>query len=145
MNGFNFVAFLFKRAMAEVSDLRLLCVGDRQVAIVKFYGTRREKGNISVLSFALCLPCLTFYVTYPSDKFSCNAFPRLLLCALSSCRHHKNCLSRAIFNYSFSRSWRRQKFKSNISGSGGYINSESIYLDFWISSHCQPLCRFSHL
>ena len=77
--AFNFAAFLLKRGKAEISDLRLLCVGERQVAIVKFYGTRREKGNISVLSFALCLPCSTFYVTYPSDKFSCNASTRLLL------------------------------------------------------------------
>ena len=83
MNGFNFVAFLSKRGKAEISDLRLLCVGERQVAIVKFYGTRREKGNISVLSFALCLPCSTFYVTYPSDKFSCNASTRLLLYVFS--------------------------------------------------------------
>ena len=77
--AFNFAAFLLKRGKAEISDLRLLCVGERQVAIVKFYGTRREKGNISVLSFALCLPCSTFYVTYPSDLFSCNASTRLLL------------------------------------------------------------------
>ena len=63
--------------------------------------------------------------------------PASPLCVLSSCRHHKNCPSHAIFNYSFPRSWRRQKFKSMYRALVGIHRfGEHIYLDFWISCHC---------
>ena len=137
--AFNFAAFLLKRGKAEISDLRLLCVGERQVAIVKFYGTRREKGNISVLSFALCLPCSTFYVTYPSDKFSCNASTRLLLYVFYppvDITKIAPLMPFSIIHFQDRDGGKNLRAYIGLWWMDIHRFGKHIYLDFWISCHC---------